>query len=101
MDNNAKTIEISYEYYNPRLCFDIVDGVLKEYLDWERDSKQTAANKTLKFIDTQLDSLSRILRNSKDSLNNYQKRVKILNPDEYGKQLSSNISTVFSSVTKL
>ena len=94
VDNNAKTIEISYEYYNPRLSFDIVNGVLNEYLDWERDSKQTAANKTLKFIDTQLDSLSRILRNSKDSLNNYQKRVKILDPDDYGQQLSTNINAL-------
>jgi capsule polysaccharide export protein KpsE/RkpR len=98
VDNNAKTIEISYEYYNPRLCFDIVDGVLKEYLDWERDSKQTAANKTLKFIDLQLDSLSRVLRKSKDSLNNYQKRVKILNPDVYGEQLSTNINTLTDKV---
>ena len=101
VDNNAKTIEISYEYFNPRLCFDIVNGVLNEYLDWERDSKQTAANKTLKFIDTQLDSLSKILRNSKDSLNNYQKRVKILNPDEYGKQLSSNINTLMDKVLSI
>ena len=47
-----KTIEISYEYYNARLSFDIVESILREYLVWERDSKQTAANKTIAFIDS-------------------------------------------------
>ena len=70
VDENAKTIEISFEYFNPRLCYDIVDGVLNEYLEWERDTKQTKANKTIDFIDSQLDSLSKVLKLSKDSLNN-------------------------------
>ena len=51
VDENAKTIEISYEYYNPRLCYDMVNGLLNEYLQWERDSKQDKVNKTIKFID--------------------------------------------------
>ena len=69
VDENAKTIEISYEYYNPRLCYDMVNGLLNEYLQWERDSKQDKVNKTIKFIDSQIDSLSNILKLSKDSLN--------------------------------
>ncbi len=79
----------------------MVQSVLNEYLDWERDSKQTAANKTIKFIDTQLDSLSKVLKSSKDSLNNYQKRVKILNPDEYGQKLSENVNALSDKVLEL
>ena len=101
IDEKAKTIEISYDYYNARLSFDMVQSVLNEYLDWERDSKQTAANRTIKFIDTQLDSLSRVLKSSKDSLNNYQKRVKILNPDEYGQKLSENVNALSDKVLEL
>ncbi len=98
LDEDAKTIEVSYEYFNPRLCYDIVNGVINEYLSWERDSKQNSANKTIEFIDTQLDSLAIILKMSKDSLNDYQKRVKILNPETYGDQLSSNINDLTSKV---
>lgn len=62
IDEQAKTIEISYEYHNARLCYDVVNEILNEYLQWERDSKQEKVNKTIKFIDTQIDSLSNILR---------------------------------------
>jgi len=75
--------------------------VIDEYLVWERDSKQTAANKTIKFIDLQLDSLSRILKQSKDSLNDYQKRVRILNPDTYGEQLSENVNNLSDKVLNI
>ena len=62
VDEQAKTIEISYEYYNARLCYDMVNELLNEYLQWERDSKQDKVNKTIEFIDAQIDSLSNILR---------------------------------------
>ncbi|MEJ6685941.1 MAG: polysaccharide biosynthesis tyrosine autokinase [Crocinitomicaceae bacterium] len=101
IDPSAKTIEISYKYFNSRLCYDIVNGVINEYLSWERDSKQNTALKTIEFIDTQLDSLSNILRLSKDSLNDYQKRVKILNPETYGEQLSSNINELTSKILEI
>ena len=45
----------------------MVNGLLNEYLQWERDSKQDKVNKTIEFIDSQIDSLSNILRISKDS----------------------------------
>ena len=101
VDENAKTIEISYDYFNPKLAYDVVKSVINEYLVWQRDSKQTAANKTIKFIDLQLDSLSRILKQSKDSLNNYQKRVRILNPDTYGEQLSENVNNLSDKVLNI
>ena len=92
VDENAKTIEISYEYYNPRLCYDMVNGLLDEYLQWERDSKQDKVNKTIKFIDSQIDSLSNILKLSKDSLNDYRRKAKILDPESMGIELNDNIS---------
>jgi len=91
-DAKAKTIEISYEYDNPRLCYDIVNGVLQQYLKWERDSKQNNVNKTIEFINSQIDSLSNILKISKDSLNNYRRETKILNPESIGKELSDDIN---------
>ena len=42
--------------------FDIVNELLNEYLQWERDSKQNKVNKTIDFINTQIDSLSTILK---------------------------------------
>ena len=87
IDEKAKTIELSYEYYNAHLCFDIVNELLNEYLQWERDSKQNKVNKTIDFINSQIDSLSTILKSSKDSLNNYRRETRILNPESIGIEL--------------
>ena len=92
VDEQAKTIEISYDYYNARLCYDIVNELLNEYLQWERDSKQDKLNKTIEFIDVQIDSLSKVLRISKDSLNDYRRQSRILSPETMGIELSDNIS---------
>ena len=92
VDEQAKTIEISYDYYNARLCYDIVNELLNEYLQWERDSKQDALNKTIEFIDIQIDSLSNVLRISKDSLNDYRRQSRILSPETMGIELNDDIS---------
>ena len=101
VDEQAKTIEISYEYHNARLCYDMVSELLNEYLQWERDSKQDKVNKTIEFIDNQIDSLSNILRLSKDSLNDYRRQSRILNPETMGIELSDNISELNESLLSL
>ena len=70
--------------------FDIVSELLNEYLQWERDSKQNKVNKTIDFINTQIDSLSTILKLSKDSLNDYRRETRILNPESIGLKLSDD-----------
>ena len=70
----------------------MVNELLNQYLQWERDSKQDKVNKTIQFIDTQIDSLSNILRLSKDSLNDYRRKSRILNPETMGIELNDNIS---------
>ena len=101
IDEKAKTIELSYEYYNAHLCFDIVNELLNEYLQWERDSKQNKVNKTIDFINTQIDSLSTILKQSKDSLNNYRRETRILNPESIGIELSDDIGELSKMIVAL
>jgi hypothetical protein len=91
VDENAKTIEISFTHFNPRLCYDVVNSVLNVYLSFEKDSKQTKANKTIAFINQQLDSLSKVLQISKDSLNSFQRIEKIPDIDRMGESFSNNI----------
>ena len=49
-------------------------------------------NKTIKFSDSQIDSLSNILELSKDSRNDYRRKAKILDPESMGIELNDNIS---------
>ena len=58
----------------------------------KRDSKQDKLNKTIEFIDVQIDSLSKVLRISKDGLNDYRRQSRILSPETMGIELNDNIS---------
>ena len=79
----------------------MVNELLNQYLQWERDSKQDKVNKTIEFIDTQIDSLSNILRLSKDSLNDYRRKSRILNPETMGVELNDNISELNENLLSL
>lgn len=92
LDPNAKTIKISYRDNNPKICFLIVQKLTDLYLNFDKTDKLTKSNKTISFIDQQLDSLSRILKISRDSLSNFQRRERIPDPDRIESQLSTNIN---------
>ena len=92
IDQNAKTIEISFTHFSPRLSYDVVNSILNVYLNYEKDSKQTKSTKTIAFINQQLDSLSKILRKSKDSINTFQRVQRIPDIEGFGENLSSNLN---------
>lgn len=92
IDENAKTILISYTDHNPLLCRDVVQTMLNVYLNFDKQNKQSKTDNTIAFIDQQLDSLSRILKNSKDSLSDFQRSERLPNPEKAEIQLSDNIN---------
>ena len=92
IDPAAKTIEITFQHTNPKMSFDITNTLIDVYLKYQEELKKVNSNKTIDFIEVQLDSLSRVLKNSKDSLTQYQKRERIPNIEEMGSNLSEKIS---------
>jgi len=92
IDENAKTILISYTDHNPVLCRDVVQTMLNVYLNFDKQNQQSKTDNTIAFIDQQLDSLSRILKNSKDSLSDFQRSERLPNPEKAEIQLSDNIN---------
>jgi capsular exopolysaccharide synthesis family protein len=92
IDESAKTILISYSDHNPILCRDVVQTILNVYLNYDKQNKQSKTDNTIAFIDQQLDSLSRILKNSKDSLSDFQRSERLPNPEKAEIQLSDNIN---------
>ncbi|MEY4522402.1 MAG: hypothetical protein RIT10_1587, partial [Bacteroidota bacterium] len=92
IDPIAKTIQISLKSNNPQLCFDIASAVSTAYNKYDEEIKRKGSENILAFIDQQLDSLSGELKNSKDSLMQYQRRSNLPDPEGISTQLSSNIS---------
>ena len=90
LDPNAKTIQLSYVHNNPIICYNVVRNLLDVYLNFDKSNKQSKTNQTITFIDQQLDSLSRLVNNSKDSLSDFQRNERIPNPERVESQLSEN-----------
>lgn len=92
LDPNAKTIQISYSHNNPKICLNVVQNLIAVYLNFDKRNKQSKTDLTINFIDQQLDSLSRILKNSKDSLSDFQRNERLPNIENVETQLSNNIN---------
>lgn len=101
MDMNAKTIQISYEDHNPILCRDVVDKLLESYFEYQEGAKKNNSNKTIDFINQQLDSLSVVVKNSKSDLSDYQKREKIPDPTSLEEELSTKMSDLSEKVLEI
>lgn len=92
LDPNAKTIQLAFTHSNPKLCYDVIQNLINVYLNYDKKSKQSKTDQTISFINQQLDSLSRILKNSKDSLSDFQREERLPNPEQVETQLSNNIN---------
>ncbi len=101
LDPNAKTIKISFSNNNPIICYNVVDNLIDTYINFDKINKQTKTNQTIIFIDQQLDSLSRILKSSQDSLSNFQRNEKISNPERVETQLSNDINELTLSLLEI
>ncbi|MFZ9029596.1 MAG: Wzz/FepE/Etk N-terminal domain-containing protein, partial [Crocinitomicaceae bacterium] len=101
IDDNAKTIAISYQGYNPKLCHDVALAVGKEFVSFDENSKKRVSAKIIEFIDKQLDSLESELRVSKDSLIDFQRRANIVDPQSSELNLNEQISMMQSELIRI
>jgi capsular exopolysaccharide synthesis family protein len=101
LDQNAKTIQISYKHNNPNICLNVVQNLMDVYLNYDKRNKQSKTDLTINFIDEQLDSLSRILKNSKDSLSDFQRNERLPNIENVETQLSNNINELTNRLLEI
>ena len=101
MDISAKTIEVTYDDHNPIFCRDVVSNILKSYFQYQEGSKKNNSNKTIDFINKQLDSLSEVVKKSKINLSDYQKSEKIPNPSGIGNQLFGKMTFLSEKVLEI
>lgn len=101
LDPNAKTIQISYAHNNPKICLNVVQNLMDVYLNYDKRNKQSKTDLTINFIDQQLDSLSRILKNSKDSLSDFQRNERLPNVENVEAQLSNNINELTNRLLEI
>ena len=101
LDPNAKTIQISFIHNNPKICNNVVQNLIDVYLNFDKKNKQSKTNLTINFIDQQLDSLSRILKNSKDSLSDFQRQERLPNIELAENQLSNDVNKLTQQLLEI
>lgn len=92
IDPIAKTIQITFKSNNPQLCYDLSLAVAEAFIEYDDGIKRKGSENILSFIDQQLDSLSGELKNSKDSLMQYQRLSNLSDPEAMGSVISDNIT---------
>lgn len=91
VDANAKTIELRYSGNNPELCRDIVQSVAQTFFNYDEELKRKSADNILSFIQIQLDSIAGELKDSKDSLTDFQRKSHLSDPENEGGNLTQDI----------
>lgn len=81
LNNTAKTIEISLRDNNSGVARDFVTTHAEEYIKFDLENREQSGINILRFIDNQLDTVYRNLRDSELQLNLYKQENKISNLD--------------------
>ncbi|MBS1503366.1 MAG: polysaccharide biosynthesis tyrosine autokinase, partial [Bacteroidetes bacterium] len=75
---NSNIISLQETDRNPQFAADILNAIMKEYLNYDREQKTQSATQMIRFIDEQLNSLSNEVKGSERSIADYKQTSKIM-----------------------
>jgi len=75
---NSNIISLQEVDSNPQFAADVLNAIMKEYLNYDRSQRTLSASHMIDFIDTQLDILSGEVKGSENSIAQYQENKKLM-----------------------
>ncbi|MDB5132546.1 MAG: polysaccharide biosynthesis proteinregulator [Mucilaginibacter sp.] len=75
---NSNIISLQETDSNPQFAADVLNSLMKEYLDYDTNQRTKSASQMINFIDNQLAFLSTEVKGSENSIEQYKERKKIL-----------------------
>ncbi len=97
----SSVLEISLVSENPNRDVDFINKLADTFLANNLERKNDAANKTITFIDAQLENISKSLGVSQDELTNFRKKNQIVDASSHSSELLGKASTVDSEMSNL
>ena len=73
LNEEAKTIAISFKDFNPQKTSDLVTAMTEEYTNFDIERKGESSKSVIGFIDMQLDAVYEQLKNSENSIQDFKK----------------------------
>jgi tyrosine-protein kinase Etk/Wzc len=75
---NSNIIELQEIDSNPQFAADILNAIMREYLNYDKKQKSQSASQMIQFIDSQLDFLSSEVKGSENSIAQYKQNNKMM-----------------------
>jgi len=91
LNPDARTIEVSFASNNPRLATDVVASLINTFFQYDLEKKSESSANILDFIDSQLDTVFHLLKESEHKIQNFKDSSKINNPELFAQNMMSRI----------
>jgi len=101
LDGQAQTVRLQVTGHNPYLCKDLVSAVGNTFIGFNNLNTKKGSENILKFIDDQLDSLSKDLKNSEDSIFYFQEKENLTDPNVLSESLRKDYEKLEDELDKI
>jgi capsular exopolysaccharide synthesis family protein len=75
---NSNILSLQEVDFNPQFAADILNAIMKEYLNYDKNQKTQSASQMITFIDNQLDNLSNEVKGSEKSIEHFKQSAKLM-----------------------
>jgi tyrosine-protein kinase Etk/Wzc len=75
---NSNIVSLQEVDSNPQFAADVLNAIMKEYLNYDRNQRTQSASQMIQFIDSQLDFLSKEVKGSENSIERYKQSKRIM-----------------------
>ena len=93
---NSNIISLQQTDINPQFASDVLNDIMNEYLNYDRNQKAQSASQMIHFIDDQLESLSNEVKSSEKSIEKYKQSSKIMDVTSASSLELSNVKDLES-----
>jgi tyrosine-protein kinase Etk/Wzc len=91
---NSNILSLQQVDSNPQFAADILNAIMREYLDYDRRQRNLSTTKMIQFIDTQLDFLSKQVKGSANSIKEFKQSKNIMDVSSAADKALSNVKDI-------
>src|ERR1035441_3783128 len=96
---NSRLVQISYTHPNPRLATEIVNALVRTFIEENFKTKYESVTQTSAWLSTELDDLQLKVQTSEEKLVRYQKDHSILGVDEKQNIVTAKLNELNNELT--
>lgn len=101
VSKGSNTISLQETDANPQFAADILNSIMKEYLNYDRSQRRLSAKQMIDFIDSQLDFLAKEVKQSGNSIEKFKQTNKIMDVGSAADQALSKYRELDAALSTL